>query len=52
MWITSPPKADMCSATSDVCFGPKADITSFIRMQIEVLLGPALLKLFMARELR
>ena len=21
-----PPKADMCSATRDVCFGPKADI--------------------------
>ena len=21
-----PPKADMCSAASDVCFGPKADI--------------------------
>jgi hypothetical protein len=22
-----PPKADMCSATKDVCFGPKADTT-------------------------
>jgi len=22
-----PPKADMCGATRDVCFGPKADIT-------------------------
>jgi hypothetical protein len=22
-----PPKADMCSATRDVCYGPKADIT-------------------------
>jgi len=21
-----PPKADMCSAVADVCFGPKADI--------------------------
>ena len=21
-----PPKADICGATSDVCFGPKADI--------------------------
>jgi hypothetical protein len=25
-----PPKADMCVATRDVCFGPKADIASFI----------------------
>src|SRR5262249_1859600 len=24
-----PPKADTCSATRDVCFGPKADIASF-----------------------
>src|SRR5262245_59643246 len=23
-----PPKADMCGALADVCFGPKADITS------------------------
>ena len=23
-----PPKADMCGATRDVCFGPKADIAS------------------------
>ena len=23
-----PPKADMCSAVADVCFGPKADITT------------------------
>ena len=28
-----PPKADMCSATRDVCFGPKADI-------IEIVSGP------------
>jgi hypothetical protein len=25
-----PPKADMCSATRDVCFGPKADIRSLV----------------------
>jgi hypothetical protein len=25
-----PPKADMCSATSDVCFGPIADIRPFM----------------------
>jgi hypothetical protein len=25
-----PPKADMCSATSDVCFGPLADIVKGI----------------------
>jgi hypothetical protein len=24
-----PPKADMCGATSDVCFGPKADIAAY-----------------------
>ena len=24
-----PPKADMCSALADVCFGPKADIGLF-----------------------
>jgi hypothetical protein len=24
-----PPKADMCSAAKDVCFGPKADIQAF-----------------------
>jgi len=24
-----PPKADMCSATSDACFGPEADIRAF-----------------------
>jgi hypothetical protein len=24
-----PPKADMCGATRDVCFGPKADIVHF-----------------------
>ena len=26
-----PPKADMCSATSDVCYGPIADIATFTR---------------------
>src|SRR5262249_16545325 len=26
-----PPKADMCSARGDVCFGPRADIADFIR---------------------
>ena len=26
-----PPKADMCGATADVCFGPVADIASFTR---------------------
>src|SRR6476620_10874630 len=26
-----PPKADMCCATRDVCFGPIADIAHFIR---------------------
>jgi hypothetical protein len=26
-----PPKADMCSATAHVCFGPKADIASSYR---------------------
>jgi len=25
-----PPKADMCSALADVCFGPIADVTSLI----------------------
>jgi len=25
-----PPKADMCSALADVCFGPKADITASV----------------------
>src|SRR5262249_16512426 len=24
-----PPKADMCGATRDVCFGPKADIATY-----------------------
>ena len=24
-----PPKADMCSALADVCYGPEADITTF-----------------------
>jgi hypothetical protein len=28
-----PPKADMCGATRDVCFGPKADIRAY---QIDV----------------
>jgi len=26
-----PPRADMCSAVVDVCYGPKADITPSIR---------------------
>jgi hypothetical protein len=26
-----PPKADMCGALADVCFGPIADIAPFIR---------------------
>jgi hypothetical protein len=26
-----PPKADMCDALADVCFGPKADICAAIR---------------------
>jgi hypothetical protein len=26
-----PPKADMCSATAHVCFGPKADISHHMR---------------------
>jgi hypothetical protein len=30
-----PPKADMCGATRDVCFGPKADM-----MSLENLTGP------------
>ena len=30
-----PPKADMCGATSDVRFGPKADIALFIRWAIK-----------------
>jgi hypothetical protein len=25
-----PPKADMCGATTNVCFGPKADITKHL----------------------
>ena len=28
-----PPKADMCSARVDVCFGPKADIESIVTVQ-------------------
>jgi hypothetical protein len=30
-----PPKADMCGATTDVRFGPKADIrnTTFLKME-------------------
>jgi len=35
-----PPKADMCSALADVCFGPKADINSF-----DHLVGAALYRL-------
>ena len=30
-----PPKADMCSALADVCFGPKADIGTIMSVQGE-----------------
>ena len=26
-----PPKADMCSAASDVCYGPEADMEHLVR---------------------
>src|SRR5262245_64190387 len=35
-----PPKADMCSATRDVCFGPKADIrTRLVSSAFDDLVG-------------
>src|SRR5215471_17815500 len=35
MMSALPPKADMCSATRDVCFGPKADIVFFHNFQTQ-----------------
>jgi hypothetical protein len=30
-----PPKADMCSAARDVCYGPKADKTKHARIDVQ-----------------
>jgi hypothetical protein len=38
-----PPKADMCGATSDVRFGPKADITLLFRSHTRKRVSLALL---------
>src|SRR5262249_46066033 len=44
-----PPKADMRSANTDVCFGPKADISSLIRSHHRRALTPRLRKRRLAR---
>ena len=38
-----PPKADMCSALADVCFGPKADIVRVDVRQLQCLVEQWLL---------